>query len=138
MAAAVPYLIGASTLISIGAAGEEGEAIQAAKEFQAKTSYAAGTRKARETKRQGDILESGARAIMAAGGGSASDPGAIETTGKIGAETDYNALAAMYEGKTGADIARYEGRVAKQAAKRRQISTLLSGGSQAFLSYGGD
>jgi hypothetical protein len=81
-------------VLGVGGALAEGKAAKQAAEFKAKTSMAAGTRKASEATRAGKIVESGARARMAAGGGSASDAGAIERLGKIGAESEYNALAA--------------------------------------------
>ena len=123
-------------MLGVGGAMAEGKAAEQAGAFKAKTSMAAGTRKAGEAKRAGDILESNIRAARAAGGGGF-DPGAIERIGKVGAETDYNVLSALYEGKTGADIAQYEGAVKKKASKTKALSTLLSGGAGMYKSYKG-
>jgi len=133
-AAAIPLIV-ASTVISAKAAHEEGKAAEAAAEFKAKTQRAAGTRKAYEAKRSGDIVASQARAAMAAGGGSASDPGAIETLGKIKSEAEYGSLAAMYEGETGAKISQYEGQIAKRQARMKTLSTVLSGGAKGAYAY---
>jgi len=133
-AAALPLIV-ASTVLSAQQAHEEGEAAQQAAEFKAKTQMAAGTRKAYEAKRSGDIVASQARAAMAAGGGAAADPGAIETLGKIKSEAEYGSLAAMYEGETGAKISKYEGEVAKRQARMRTLSTVLSGGAKGAYTY---
>ena len=42
----------------------------------------------------------------------------------------------MYEGRSAADAALYEGQVAKKQARARALHTVLSGGSQvAFMGY---
>jgi len=128
-AAAIPLMVGATMVSAVGSM-QQGEAAQQAAEFRAKTQTAAGTRKAGEAKRAGDIVTSDARAAMAAGGGSASDPGAISTIGKIQSEAEYNALAALYEGETAADISIYEGERVMEQAQMQTLSTVLSGGSR--------
>ena len=114
-----------------------GDAAQASSEFQAKTQLATGTRRAGEAKREGDIVASDARAAMAAGGGSTTDPGAIQNLAKIKSEADYNALTALYEGQTGADISIYEGKTKKAASRTRALGTLLTGGASAYKAYKG-
>ncbi len=128
-------LIGASTALGVAGAVEEGKTAEQVAKFKAKTAMARGTRGAAEATRAGDIVESDARAAMAAGGGSASDAGAIETLGKIKAESEYNALSALYEGRQEADLAIYEGKVKKKAARTRALSTAISGGAGMYKSY---
>ena len=128
-------LIGASTAINVLGTMAQGKAAGRAAEFKAKTETAAGTRQAAEAQRAGKIAESGTRAAMAAGGGVATDPGAIETLGKIKSEAEYNALSALYEGGTRADISRYEGKVKKKAARTKALSTILSGGAGMYKAY---
>lgn len=123
-------------MLGVAGAKAEGEAAEQAAEFKAKTSMAAGTRKAYEAGREGKRLESDVRAARAAGGG-AYDPGAVERQAKVGQEAEYNVLSALYEGETGADIARYEGEVKKKAAKTKGLSTMLSGGAGMYKSYKG-
>jgi len=135
MAVAVPYLIGASTLMSVAGAIEEGEAAEQAAELKAKTAMATSTREAAESKRAGEIVKSGARAAMAAGGGSAADPGAMETIGKIESEAQYNALTSLYEGQQTARLAEYEGRLKKKAAYTKGLSTILSGSASTYSAY---
>ena len=130
-------LVGAGTMLSAAGSLAEGKAADQSAKFKAKTQMATGTRKAAESKRAGDIVASNARAQMAAGGGSASDAGSIETLGKIKSEAEYNALADMYEAKTDASISRYEGKVAKKASRMKALSTVLSGGSKAYGAYKG-
>ena len=139
MSSASPYMNMATTLISsqakAGGQRAEGDAAAGAKEFEAKTAMAKGTRKAFEAKREGDIVQSAARAAMAAGGGSASDASAIETLARIKQKAGYNALSALYEGEQAADISRYEGKIKKIAGRTRALSTTLSGFGKAFKSY---
>lgn len=131
----ITMMLVGSTALQVHGAIQEGQAAEKAGKFKAKTQMAAGTRRAAEHKRAGDIVASDARAAMAASGGSASDAGAVETLGKIKAETDYNVLSALYEGEQAADISRYEGKIKKKAAYTRGLSTALSGGAKAFRSY---
>jgi hypothetical protein len=85
--------------------------------------------------KEGEIIESRARAVMAAGGGVTTDPGATEQLAKIKAASEYNVLSALYEGKTEAGIARYEGKVKKKAGRTRALSTILTGGAEMFKSF---
>ena len=135
----------------LGAAGSfaEGEEARAAGEFnalqlekEAKARYATGTRKAAEATRQGDILESNVRAAMAASGGVTTDAGATEMIATVGAESDYAALSALYEGTTQAEglqmqatESRRAGRKKQRAAKMRGLGTIISGGLSAYESY---
>jgi len=130
-------LVGASTMLGVAGSISEGEAAQKSARFKAKTQRAAGSHKAYEAGREGEILESNARAAMAAGGGSTTDAGATKVIGDIGAQSSYNALAALYEGETGADISLYEGETKKQASKTRALTTLLSGGAGIYKAYKG-
>lgn len=114
-----------------------GDAAQKAAKFKAKTQKATGSRRAYEAGREGDIVASDARAAMAAGGGSTTDAGATKILGDIGAQADYNALSALYEGDTGADISIWEGKTQKSAAKTRALTTLLSGGAGMYKAYTG-
>jgi hypothetical protein len=139
----------ASTAVSAVGSYRQGQAAKASAEYEAKqfdkqskAATAEGTRAAEEIRRQGAIMQSNARAAMAGSGGTASDAGAISTLGKIGAETDYNSLAAMFEAKseaqglqTAASTRRYEGDLAQRAAKQKTLSTVLSGASRTYGSF---
>lgn len=128
-------LIGASTILERGGAQAEAAEILRAAKYKAQTQRARGTRTAYEEKRRGEMVASDARAAMAAGGGTTTGAGAISTLGKIGTETDYNALAALYEGEEEARITMIEGKRQAKAAKRRGLSTLISGGAGIYKAY---
>lgn len=109
----------------------------------AKAVIARGTRDAYEERQAGDILTSNARAQMAAGGGSASDEGAVELLADIKTKTGYNSLAALFDSESeaqgieyGAEVRRYEGDLANQRAKQKSLTTILSGASKMFKSGG--
>lgn len=127
-------LIGA-TALSMGGQIAEGRAAEKSAKYKAKTDRARGSRLSYEAGREGEIAESNARAAMAAGGGSTTDAGATKILGDIGAQADYNALLALYEGETGADIAEWEGKTKKKASRTQALSTVLSGGAQAYKAY---
>jgi len=138
-----------STMMSASGDLAEGNAARSAGNFNAaqlqakgKAKYAEGTRRAFEASRQANITESNARAAMAGGGGSTTDAGASETLALIGAEGDYQALSALYEGKTeraGYDAQAHEekraGRAKQRGKKWKALSTLITGGSAAYESY---
>lgn len=139
-------LMGASTLMSAGGQMAEGDAAQAAAGREAEQlkeqgdeSYAAATREAKERQRKSELLISAARARSAAGGGDAADVGMTERVAEISSEGDYNALAAMFEGKMQkrnatdrANVRTWEGDRAKSASRTKALSTVISGGSKMF------
>ena len=125
----------ATTALNTQGILDQGKADKASAEFQADSQFAAGTRKAAESRREADIVTSNARAAMAKNGGSAADAGAIETLSKIQQAGEYNAKSDMFEAETAADITRYEGKLKKQSAKTKAIGTVLSGGSSIYKSY---
>ena len=132
MAAAVPALILGSTALDMKAQNDEMKAKAALNERRAKASTATGQRKASEIRRKGRVLESDAKAIMAAGGGVTDDAGAVEQLADLANVTDYNQLAALYEGDTEAEGLRLENRYNKKITRTKQFATALSGASKAF------
>jgi hypothetical protein len=132
MAQAVPALILGSTALDMKAQNDEMKAKAALNERRAKASTATSQRKASEIRRKGRVLESDAKAIMAAGGGVTDDAGAIEQLADIANVTDYNQLAALYEGDTEAEGLRLENRYNKKITRTKQFATALSGASKAF------
>lgn len=149
MADPVTWVIIASTALKAGGSIMEGNAADQAAKFEAKqieqnatARYAQGTREVDEALREGRIVASNARAAMAASGGLASDPGAIEHLAKINEEADYNALAALYSAETDvqgmqsqAAARRFEGKLAKKTSRIKALSTVISGGGDAYSSY---
>jgi len=116
---------------------------QAGQEKQAaKAAIATGSRAAYERAREGRIVESNARAAMAAGGGSSADPGMVRLLSRIGRDAQYNSLAAMFEGEQAAYGHRAQANAYELAGKQAMTSsaiggltTILSGGSSIYDEY---
>ena len=135
-----------STGMQVGGELREGKAIKASKDFeaaqldrQATARYAEGTRSAYEDKRASDIVQSNARAAMAASGGTTTDEGATEQLAGIESRGKYNVLASLFDAevdaqslKLRADASRYEGKLAKHESKRRALSTVISGAANRW------
>ena len=105
----------------------------------AKAISAKGNREAYETRRQGKVLASNARAAMAGSGGLTSDAGAVEDLAKIKRTTDYNALSALFESETQAENLKMkakartlEGRQGNIGGLRKSLSTVLSNSDKIF------
>jgi len=138
-------------VFNAGSSIAEGNAAEKAAKFKAKqvernaiAKRAQGTRQTQEGIRIGEKLQSDAQALMAAGGGSTTDAGAVEQKAKLQQATDYNALTALFEAEeqaSGIDLAaqgiRAEGKMAKKAGQRQALSTLLSKGDDAIKMIGG-
>jgi len=134
---------------AVGSYAEGQQARKAAKfeaqqlEAQGTAAYAKGTREAALERRKAAILTSNTRAAQA-GSGAAFDEGAVETLGDIGAEGEYNALSALFEGesqqaglKAQAAARRWEGKQQQSTAMRKTLSTIISGASKGFKAYQG-
>ena len=146
MADPITMAVVASTgMTALGEIGK-GNAAEASGKFtarqnkrNAKASSAEGIRNANEIQRQGDQTKSDAAAAMAASGGVTDDVGAITTLTDIDAVTDYNALAAIYEGglrsdsqNMQADMDKFTGKQAKNASRLRAVSTVMDGASKVY------
>jgi len=135
----------------VGAAGTimGGNAANAAAKAQAKQyenaaaqQRAISHRDAAGERRKGDLAGSKAQALMAAGGGTATDPTAMDIAGDIAGETEYNALMALSDGETrarqleyGGALARYDGQQAKQSSRWKAGTTLLGSGVSMLDKY---
>lgn len=154
LAAALPYIAAAGTVIStvstMQAQKQAGEQQAAANEFAAKqaddnanAARAVAQRRAMEARRQGRIAASRAQAVGAAGGGAGSVD-VINRIADLDAQGEYGALVALYEGEDAArnmtsqaNVMRYEGSQAKEAANRAAMGTLIQGASSLAGKYGG-
>lgn len=130
---------------------QQGKSVKRAAEFearqldeQAKAHFARGTQEAKIARRQGERAISDARAAMAASGGVSTDEQAIEQLAKLKTESDYNALAALYEAKSQAQGARrqaearrFEGEQAASSARTRSLATVLKGAKDVFTAWPG-
>lgn len=111
---------------------------------------AASQRAAEEQRRQGDLVQSRAIALLAASGGGVTDPSAVTLLASNAGETAYRSAVALYEGEDKARTMRAQatatemgGRAAAQAGRDRQIASLfqaagsLANGASMFSNYGG-
>lgn len=131
-----------STALSVGTSLMQGAAASAAGKFEAKqleqgakARYAAGTREAQERRRQGEIVSSKARAVQAASGGVTTDPGAVEQLGGIESESEYGALAALYEASTESEGMKLQAKARRRAGKQAATATGMKALTTA-LGYG--
>jgi hypothetical protein len=119
-------------LISGNAARMSGRAKRVEAEFEAKQleqnagqTIAASQRDAMEVQRQVDLVESRARAVAAASGGSLSDPSIIDNVTRISNMGAYQKAVALYQGedkarsmRLAAATKRYEGRMAEELGEQ--------------------
>jgi len=101
----------------------------------ARAAIATGSRGAYAAGKEGKIVESDARAAMAAGGGDPMDPGMTRLLSRVGRDAQYNALAAMFEGEQRAYGLRTQANTYDLQAKQQRLSGITSGLS-TMLSQG--
>ena len=136
-------MLSATQSVSQGIAGKNAAKFQAGMEEQrANLAMARGTREASEARREGRIIESNARAAMAAGGGDTTSAGSINQLSKIGRDAEYNALSAIFNAETTAGANRAQAQAYKMQGDRALssgimggLTTALSGGSQIYQDY---
>ena len=150
LAAAAPYIALAGSAVQAYGQVQQGKAAQSnaetialQKERDGKAAQAEAQRVAIYERKRANLLQSRARALSAASGGSVSDPTIQTILGNIGKEGEQNALAALYSGDTDAELARAqagasrsEGRAARRAGYLNASSTVLSGASDFYSKYG--
>lgn len=143
LAAAAPFLalgggiLGAYGSIQQGKIDQANAAIRAGQLAEnANAVEAASQREAIKAKREAKYLESRAQAVAAASGAGAADPTVQNIMDRIEAEGEYNALTALYNGKTRARDMRLEGAVALQegenavkSSRLNALTSVLSGAS---------
>ncbi len=129
------------TVVSAGAAEEQGKAAQQAAEMQAmarerqaREREAAAGREAASQERKTNAVLSRQQAVAAASGGGATDPTVLDLMGDTAAQGAYNSASALYEGFAAgrsldeqAAIDRFRGQQARRAGQISSMGTLLSG-----------
>lgn len=158
------WIAAASTVMSVAggvqaskAAKRQGKADQAAAEYEAEQNrvnaiqaVASAQRAAMEERRQGELVQSRAIALMAASGGGVSDPGNVVLLSRNAGEIAYRSAVALYEGEDrarsmnmSAESATYSGAMARRAGNDRArayqtkaFGDLLSGGNSLYQRYG--
>lgn len=151
LAAALPYITAASTVLTTAAAIQQAqarktemEAVARAREEEANAAAAESQREAAIERRKARNLSSRARAVAAASGAGVSDPTVVNQLTDIETQGEMNALNAMYAGATGARslrrgaaIARSEADAAETAGYLGAASTALDGATSWADKYGG-
>ena len=135
MAQAAAALSVGSTLMNIKGQRDQTAFDSVMADRKSTAAKATGQRKAMEARRQGARTASDAQAAMAGSGGVTDDAGAIKQLADIEGVTDYNALAALYEGDSEARGLQIEDKFKRKASKTRQVATALGGASKAYTSY---
>lgn len=102
---------------------------------QANGEIAMASRAAEEAQRQSRLLQSRALAVAGNQGGSLDSPDVAYALGDIAAQGEYNALAALYEGRTAAQSLNYGAKVKRWEAKRTMTESLLGAGAQLGQGY---
>lgn len=132
----------AGSLTGAEAAGTQSKNVRDQHYRRARETLNAAQRKSAEIRRQGKSAVGDSRAAMAAAGGVTDDAGAKEQLDNIEAVSNYNALAALYEGSAGAqqlrfagDVARYSGKMRKKAGIAGAMGGAAQGGAQLYNSF---
>ncbi len=151
MAAVIPFMMNASTVLSTVGALSSAQSNKATADYEGRQNqYNAveaegdANRQAAEIRRQGNVMESDTVAAMVAAGGSASDAGAIEHLSKIHAANEYDALNAVFQGdvrarehRMRADAAFKEGDNAMRAGYANAVTTAV-GGAMKYADWRAD
>lgn len=144
---AVYIMMAAATAVSVVSAQQTAKGNEAALDYQARQQEqragqerAASQREAQEHRRQGQIMISRAQALT---GGGSTDDGALDAIGDIAAQSEYNALTAIYEGEErglGREMQatgfRMQGDAGRRAANWQSASSVFSAGSSMYGKYG--
>lgn len=140
MAAALPYIgagVSIAQTVSEGNTQEKIAAMQAKQQReQGLADMAEAQQVASQERKRADFLKSRATALAAASGTSVDSPDVSNAISDIDAQGQYNALAALYSGKTSARSKNYAaaiteagGKSAKKASRTRAASTVLDTGN---------
>ena len=152
MAAVLPYIAAASTVIGVGMQVRQGniqrqqmEQQASEREEDANAALAESQREALIERKKAKNLVSRARAIAGASGAGSSDPTVTNILTDIETQGEVNYLNALHSGQTmarglrsGAATARRTGRATQTASRINAASTGLAGATSWYAKYGGD
>lgn len=150
LAAALPYVAAASTVLGVASTVQQGRTQQKLlnqqadqRDEDAKAAQAESQRESLLERKKAKNLMSRARAVAGASGAGSSDPTVTNILTNIDTQGEVNALNALHSGnatarglRSGAAMARNEGRAAKAASYMDAASTGLSGASSWYSKYG--
>jgi hypothetical protein len=151
LAAALPYVAAASTALGVAGTIQQGSNQQKLLNYQAeqreedaKATQAEAQRESLIERRKAKNLMSRARAVAGASGAGSSDPTVTNILTNIDTQGEVNALNALYSGdavarglRSGAAVARNEGRASRAASYMDAASTGLGGATSWYDKYGG-
>tara|TARA_R110002074_G_C12558458_1_gene667615 strand:- start:13448 stop:13978 length:531 start_codon:yes stop_codon:yes gene_type:complete len=151
MAWIAPVMAMAGSLFQAKGQMDAGEAALVSAEFRAVQDEQAANnvrgsaqRAAIEERRQGALASSRATALAAASGGGADDVTVTDVVSSIAGESEYRALARLYQGEdqalshlSDASLSRTTGADAKRAGDMAAAGTLLQAGGDLAGRYGG-
>ncbi len=150
MAAALPYITAASTVLGVASTVQQArsnkatlEAQARANEDEANAAQAESQRAAIIERKKANNLMSRARAVAGASGAGSSDPTVTNILTDIETQGEVNAFNALYSGnatarglRSGAAVARREGQAVRTASYVDAASTGLGGATSWFEKYG--
>ena len=151
LSAALPYVAAASTVLGVASTIQQGKNQQTIAEIAARereqeatAAQAEAQREALIERRKAKNLMSRARAVAGASGAGSSDPTVTNILTNIDTQGEVNALNALYSGdtqarglRTGATVARSEGRATRTASYIDAASIAMSGATSWYSKYGG-
>ncbi len=117
----------------------QGNAARKAAKFEAKqmerdalAAEAEGQAAASVSRREGRLLKSRGIAVAAGSGASVRDPTVINLLADVEAESEYNALSALYSGKSEATKLRMGARARRKEGKAAQLAGYINAASTIF------
>lgn len=151
MAWIAPVMAMAGSMFQAKGQMDAGAAAQVSAEFRAiqdeqaaNNARGSAQRAASEERRQGALAGSRAKALAAASGGGADDVTTTKIISSIAGESEYRALARLYQGEdqayghlSDASLSRSTGADAKRAGDMAAAGTLLQAGGDLMGRYGG-
>lgn len=135
LAAALPYIAAAGTVVSAVSAKTQGDAQAAQEQAAGAAAKASAQRAAYNQGRDTQYVQSRARAYAAASGGASTDPSVVDDLAQIGTAGEYRRLTALYGGDTAAQGADLQAQADRNTGRSRAISTVLSGASSLASKY---
>jgi len=150
LAAAAPYMQAAGAAVAVGSTIAQGNIQEQTAAIRAKqlreqglADQAESQLVAREESKKAEYLTSRVRALTGASGTGFDSPNVVDTIGDIDEQGAYNALAALYAGKSSArskrlaaNMAIAEGKSAKTQSRASAFSTILTSGESFASRYG--
>jgi hypothetical protein len=149
LAAAAPYLQAAGAAVAVGSTIAQGKASEQMAKLEAVqlreqglADQAQSQTEAREERSRANLLQSRVRALTGKSGTGFDSPNVVNIMSDIGAQGEYNALAALYSGNTSARTKRLAGKMATAQGKHnkgqsyaRAAGTILTSGQSFAENY---